>query len=83
MTSLANEYQVKRVSISQLLRRSGVQLRVHRQMTQEQIAEAERLYKSGLSLEQIGVRLGWDHTTIYRHLLKREVEMRGANDWQH
>lgn len=64
------------MSISKLLRRSGVQIRVHRQMSQEQIAEAEGLYKTGLSLQQIGSQLGWDDNTIYRHLKKRGVVMR-------
>jgi transposase-like protein len=51
-------------------------------MSQQQIDESVRLYESGLSLEQIGSRLGWDHNTIYRHLKKRGVQMRGPNDWQ-
>jgi transposase-like protein len=83
MTSLAAEYGVKRESISKLLRREGVEIRLRRQMSQEQIDEAVRLYRSGLSLQQIGTRLGWDHNTIYRHLKKRGVTMRGPNDWQY
>lgn len=80
MASLAAEYQVKRASISKLLRRAGLEIRVRRQMSQEQIDEAVRLYIRGRSLEQIGSQLGWDHNTIYtiyRHLLKRGVHMRG------
>lgn len=80
--ALAAEYQVKRESISKLLRREGVKIRLRRQMSDEQTDEAVRLYESGLSLEQIGSRLGWDHSTIYRHLRKRDVKMRGPNDWQ-
>jgi hypothetical protein len=52
-------------------------------MSRAEIDEAVRLYKRGLSLERVGVRLGWDHNTIYRHLKKRGVQMRGPNDWQH
>jgi hypothetical protein len=82
MASLAAEYRVKRESISKLLRRAGVEIRQRRQISQEQISESVRLYESGLSLEQIGSQLGWDHNTIYRHLRKRGVRMRGPNDWQ-
>lgn len=83
MASLAAEYKVKRESISKLLRRAGVAIRKPRQMTQAHIDEAAHLYSRGLSLEQIGAKLGWDHNTIYRHLKKRGVVMRGPNDWQH
>jgi transposase-like protein len=82
MACMAAEYQVKGELISKLLRRSGVEIRQRRQMSQQQIDESVRLYESGLSLEQIGSRLGWDHNTIYRHLKKRGVQMRGPNDWQ-
>lgn len=83
MASLAAEYHVKRESISKLLRREGVEIRLRKQMSQEQIDDAVRLYGTGLSLEQIGSRLGWDHNTIYRHLKKRGVQMRGPSDWKY
>lgn len=83
MASLAKQFKVKRESISKLLRRAGVEIRQRRQMGQAEIDESVRLYQSGLSLEQTGSRLGWDHNTIYRHLKKRGVNMRGPNDWQH
>lgn len=82
MPAWLTEYKVKRESINKLLRRSGVEIRVRRQMSLEQIDEAMRLYMGGLSLERIGSQLGWDHNTIYRHLLNRGVQMRGPNDWQ-
>jgi hypothetical protein len=34
-------------------------------------------------LIQIRNRLGWHHNTIYRHLKKRGVKMRGPIDWQY
>jgi hypothetical protein len=80
--ALAAEYQVKRESISKLLRKARVDLRQRRQMSQEQIDVSVRLYESGLSLEPIGSQLGWDHNTIYRHPKKRGGQLRGPNDWQ-
>lgn len=82
MASLAQEYDVKRESISRLLRRSGVDVRQRRVMSQTDIDQAVRLYADGPSLERIGKRLGWDHRTIHRHLRKRGVIFRGPNDWQ-
>ena len=83
MASLAAEYGTKRESISKLLRREGVALRVRRAMSPAEIDQAAQLYERGLSLHTIGSHLNWDHNTIYRHLKKRGVMMRGPNDWQH
>jgi hypothetical protein len=83
MAELARMYGVRRVSISALLRREGVSIRVRRVMSQGEVDRAVQLYVGGLSLQKIGDQLGWDHKTIYGQLRKRGVVMRGANDWQH
>lgn len=79
MAILARQYGVRREAISKLLRRSGVEIRTQRAMTQEEIDEAERHYTSGLSLQRIATRLGWEDTTIYNQLKKRGVQMRGPH----
>jgi IS30 family transposase len=83
MTALAKRYDVKRETISKLLRREGVTIRVRRAMSRAEIDQAVQLYKGGLSLQKIGDQLGWDHNTIYRHLKKRAVVMRGPSDWKY
>lgn len=83
MADLAKQYGVKRETISKLLRREGVALRVHRTMSQTDIDQAVQLYTQGLSLQKIGDQLGWDHNTIYRHLKRRGVQFRSPNEHQH
>ncbi len=83
MGELAREYGVRRVSISGLLRREGVAIRVRRVMSQAEVDSAVQLYAGGLSLQKIGDQLGWDHKTVYGQLKKRGVVMRGPNDWQY
>jgi transposase-like protein len=83
MAALAKKYDVKRETISKLLRGEGATLRVRRSMSQAEIDHAVQLYVSGLSLQRIGEQLGWDHNTVYRHLKKRGVVMRGPSDWKY
>lgn len=82
MASLARQYGVKRETISHLLRRSGVEIRQRRVISQAEVDEAVRLYRNGLSLVAIGKQLRWDPKTIHRQLKKRGAVMRGPNDWQ-
>ena len=67
MASLAKTYAVGRQSISELLRREGIEPRRRPTMTVAEIDQAVQLYKQGLSLEAIGQRLGWFNTTIYNY----------------
>ena len=79
MADLAKGYGVRRQSISHLLRRSGVPVRERSVMTSDEVDQAVLLYAQGLSLEQIGLRLGWFNTTIYRQLKRRGVRMRDSH----
>jgi Putative ATPase subunit of terminase (gpP-like) len=56
--------------------------RHHRGPTEQQVDEAVRLYGLGWSSARIAGRLGFNQATIWRHLTKRGVVMRGPNDWQ-
>ena len=60
------------------LREVGVQIR-NQGLTDEQIADAVRLYESGLSLAKIGAEVGVDHGTVRRQLLRHSVRMRDTH----
>jgi hypothetical protein len=79
MGSLAKTYDVRRASISKLLRREGIEPRQRRLMSQAEVDQAIHLYGQGLSLEAIGERLGWFNTTVYRHLKRHGVRMRDTH----
>jgi hypothetical protein len=72
---LAAEFRVHRQTISDVLKRCGVATRF-RPLGDDQIAEAVRLYASGLSLARVGERVGADALTIRSKLLGRGVRMR-------
>lgn len=80
MASLAKQYDVKRESISKLLRREGVPIRQRRLISAAEADQAVQLYAQGLSCSRIAERLHYDHATIYRALKKRGVVMRSANE---
>jgi hypothetical protein len=82
MAGLATQYGVTRSTVSGILRRAGVEVRQPRVISPAEIDEAVRLYESGCSLERIGTKLKFTHKTIWRHLVKRGIAMRGPNDWQ-
>ncbi len=76
-------------TISGHLDRAGVRRRP-RSLSEAQIDEAVELYesglslekKSGLSLEKIGNRLGFDSTTVLKELRLRGVRMRDTHGRQ-
>ncbi len=72
---LAMEYGVNPKTLSQRLKRAGVQLRQHG-LTDEQKTDAERLYLTGRSLKQIAAVFGCDAETVRQMLKKRGVVMR-------
>lgn len=80
---LAKRYGVHRHTITELLKREAVNIRVRRSMSEAEIDQAVSLYNQGQSLQRIGARLGWDHNTIYRRLKQRGVEFRGPSDWKY
>ncbi len=82
MAKLARQIGVRRTTVSAVLRRAAIPVRVGLVPTAEQINEAIRLYGDGWSLARIGKRLHFDAKTIRRHLIHRQVVMRGPNDWQ-
>ena len=83
MAALAKQYNVKRESISKLLRRSGVTIRERRIISEAETDQAVQLYAHGLSSARIADQVGYDQATIYRALKKRGVVMRSPNDRSH
>jgi hypothetical protein len=72
---LAGTFGVHRVTVSALLQRHGVERR-QVGLTDEQTAEACRLYPEGWSLARLGERYDVDDMTVRRYLLLAGVVMR-------
>ncbi|WGL54235.1 hypothetical protein P5P86_18165 [Nocardioides sp. BP30] len=83
MSSLAQQYGVKRDTIGKLLRREGVSIRRPRRITAAQVDEAVRLYVAGWSAARIADHLKFDQATIHNQLKKRGVSLRGPHDWRY
>lgn len=77
-TQLVREYGLGKGTILKVLREGGVKMR-NQSLTEQQIAKAEQLYGSGLSLARIGERSGVDSTTVHRALVRRGVRMRDTH----
>lgn len=71
-------FGVSKKSVLDALRSAGVVVRLPR-MSEADANEAERLYSTGLSLAEVGKRLGRDHSTIYKTLLRRGTKMRDTH----
>ena len=76
---LAERFDIKRQTVSDILRRNGVTPR-WRRLTEENIDEAERLYARGMSSARIADRLKVDPETVRLRLRKRGVQMRDPHD---
>lgn len=77
--ALAARYDVRRATISELLRRSASPLRAERAISAEEVDEAVRLYAQGKSLLRVGERLGYNAETIRKQLKRRDVVLRPAS----
>lgn len=72
---LAKEFQVNRHTVSERLKAVGLTLR-RTSPTDADIEEMVRLYKSGLSLVDVGHRVNFAARTVYSHLVSRGVQLR-------
>jgi lambda repressor-like predicted transcriptional regulator len=72
---LSARFGIHRATVTAILHRLGVNLR-QRGLTDEQVAEACRLYPEGWSLARLAERYGVDDMTVRRHLLLAGVVMR-------
>lgn len=71
---LAKDYKIDRRTVAAILTRAG--LRRPRSMTEEERAEASRLYEAGWSCARIGNQLGRDHGTVWLALKADGVPLR-------
>jgi predicted esterase YcpF (UPF0227 family) len=79
MAALATQYNIRRSTISELLRRSASPLRGERAISAEEVDEAVRLYGQGQSLVGVGKRLGYNAEMIRKQLKRRGVVLRPAS----
>lgn len=78
MREIGQRHQVSRARVGRILREQGVENRM-RPPTSSEIDEMVRLYGSGLSLERVSGRVGFDAHTVRKYLLLREVRIRDAH----
>lgn len=80
IADLAKQHGVRCSTISELLRRSGIPIRVARVLDDAGVHEAARLYQLGWSLARVGTHLGFDAETIRQHLKRHGVQPRSPWD---
>ncbi|MFZ1301666.1 MAG: hypothetical protein WAQ27_03805 [Candidatus Microsaccharimonas sp.] len=80
-TALAQEYGVAKSTIIGILRARNVVMR-RQPLTTEQVSEAARLYKSGLSLSQVAERLRINQETMRTAILAAGVVLRAPTGAQ-
>lgn len=78
ITALADKFEVNRQTIAVHLKRQGVMLHVTR-MSDEEAEEALRLYATGLSMTQVGKRLGRSASLVYLTLKRRGITARDSH----
>lgn len=74
-TQLAKEYGVAKSTIIGILRSAQVVVR-RQPLTPEQVSEAARLYREGLSLSQVATRLGVNQETMRVAVIRAGVALR-------
>jgi hypothetical protein len=75
---LAVQFKIHRTTVSDHLRRQGVQMR-RQSLDTQQLDVAAWLYEQGWSVAKIGRRWHVDGTTVWRALRARGVRMRDAH----
>jgi hypothetical protein len=72
---LADQFDIERRTVSAILHRHQVPMR-RRGLTDDQIDDAEHLYRQGWSLARIGNHMNVTADTVRARLLERDVTMR-------
>ncbi|CAM4361146.1 hypothetical protein NONI108955_22610 [Nocardia ninae] len=72
---VAEKFSIQRQTVSAHLKRMGVPMR-QQGLSDEQVDQATELYAEGLTLKQVGLKLGVDAGTVRLALLRRGVRMR-------
>lgn len=79
INAVAREFKLHRTTVTAILDRHGVPVRAH-YMTTQDVERARGLYESGLSLAEVGRRLGFDAAAIANRLRAAGVRIRGAHE---
>lgn len=82
MKAIAALHGIHRVTVSQVLERTGTAKGTH-STNPSQVDTAARLYERGLSLASTVTQLGFNATTIRAVLLRRGVATRDAHARAH
>lgn len=72
---VATEFSCHRIRVTKILKKHGIQIRNSSPSTAEMI-EMARLYDSGLTLAEVGKRLGYSTDTVRRRCHELGVKMR-------
>ncbi|MGR4009856.1 helix-turn-helix domain-containing protein [Leucobacter sp. 1207-22] len=75
---LAEKHGVHRATASEVLKRNGIAMR-RQPPTEAQADEMVRLYQEGLSLRQVGDRLGFNASTVLNKLRARGITTRDSH----
>lgn len=78
MKVIATLHGIHRVTVSQVLERTGTAKRTH-SMNPSQVDTAARFYEEGLSLARTGTQLGFYVTPARTMLLRRGVKTRDSH----
>ena len=78
---LAKEFRVRRATVSERLKKAGVSMRCQ-SAGNELIDSMVGLYESGLSLAEVGDRVGTSPGTVHRYLLLPGVHTRDSDGRQ-
>lgn len=78
MKAIAAKHGIHRVTVSEVLDRTGTAKR-SKGMSPSQVDMAARLYESGLSLASVGAQLNFDATTIRTMLIRSGIAMRDSH----
>lgn len=75
---LAKEFGIRRATVSERLKKAGVSMRCQPPGS-ELIDSMVRLYELGLSLAEVGDRVGTSAGTVHRYLRLRNIGMRDCH----
>jgi DNA-directed RNA polymerase specialized sigma24 family protein len=78
LRELGKQYQVHRTTVSELLEQRDVQRR-YRSLSVDQVADAVKLYESGLSLVGVGEILQVNSGTVWQALKRKGVPLRDCH----
>ncbi|WRS29515.1 helix-turn-helix domain-containing protein [Actinomycetaceae bacterium MB13-C1-2] len=78
MKAIATKHSIHRVTVSEVLDRTGTPKRP-KGMSPSEVDMAARLYESGLSLASVGAQLNFDATTIRTMLLRSGIATRDSH----